>query len=439
LLVDRIGQLCVMPAHDGGPQRGLQTGDLGLILDAAVAIRSGRIVAAGPRDSILEQYAALSVVDAEGRLVTPGLIDPHTHLVWAGDRAEEFEQRIAGATYQEIAASGGGINRTVRLTRAASLVELLDQAEARLDRMLRHGTTTVECKTGYGLEPETEISMLSAIALLDSEHVVDVVPTFLGGHDVPPEYAGNADGYVELLVDRMIPAVAAWKAEHWPGPLYCDVFCEEGVFNLEQTWRILEAGSQAGLVPRLHADEFVSLGGVALAIEMGAVSVDHLLVTPPEDVMRLGQSNTIAVLLPATPFGLGIKNTAPARALLEAGAVIALATDCNPGTAWCESLQMVMALATRTLGLTPAQALAASTINAAFAVERGDQIGSVEAGKQADLVIWDAPDYRHLSYRFGTNLAQVVIKNGQVVSANGVISSPWNPYLGHASPRIEGD
>ncbi|MEP7288180.1 MAG: imidazolonepropionase [Chloroflexota bacterium] len=415
LILDNVGQLCVIPAHDGGPQRGHQLGDLGIITEAAIAIDNGQIVAIGSRHDLLENHRALYELDVQGRVVTPGLIDPHTHLIWAGDRADEFEQRLQGVTYQEIMAAGGGINRTVQATRDAMLFELVDEAKLRLNRMLRHGTTTVECKTGYGLNSDTEITMLNAIALLDAECEIDVVPTFLGAHAIPPEFANDPDGYVQLLVEQMIPAAAAWQSENWPGPLYCDVFCEEGAFTLEQTRLILEAAQLAGMPLRVHADEFASLGATALAVEMGAVSVDHLLATTPDDVVRLGTSATIAILLPATPFGLGIANTAPARALLDAGAALAIATDCNPGTAWCESMQMPLALATRTLGLTPSQALAAATINAAYAVGRGDIIGSIEVGKIADLVVWDVPDYRHLGYRFGANLVHTVIKNGEIV------------------------
>lgn len=419
LLLDHIGQLCVIPSQQGNPQRGAGLGELGLMQDAALAIVDGRIAAVGPRESVLREFSANNSIDAGGRLVTPGLVDPHTHLIWSGDRAEEFEQRLAGKTYLEIAAAGGGINRTVRLTRAASMVDLLDQSTARLNRMLTHGTTTAEVKTGYGLNPETESTLLNVIALMDAEHPVDLVPTFLGAHDIPPEYTDRPDQYVDLLCDQMIPHAAAWKAEHWPGILYCDVFCERGVFTLAQTRRILQAGQLAGLSLRVHADEFMSLGATALAAEMGATSADHLLVTTPDDVARLARSRTIAVLLPATPFGLGIANTAPAQSLVKAGAALALATDCNPGTAWCESMQMVMALATRNLRLSPSQALAAATINAAFAVDRGHEIGSLESGKLADVVIWDAPDYRHLSYRFGANLAHTVIKRGRVVAEQG--------------------
>jgi len=416
LILDHVGQLCVIPAHDGGPQRGHDLGDLGIIEGAGIAIQNGQIAAVGQRDEVLDHYQANFIMDIAGRLVTPGLVDPHTHLIWAGDRAEEFEQRLEGASYQEIMAAGGGINHTVQQTRDASLTELVDQGKARLNRMLRHGTTTVEVKTGYGLNPEVELNMLNAIALLDAECEIDLVPTFLGAHAVPPEYADDPDAYVALLIEKMIPAAATWQAEHWPGPLYCDVFCEEGAFTLEQTRRILEAGQQAGMLLRVHADEFASLGATALAVEKGARTVDHLLATTPDDVARLGDAEqTIAVLLPATPFGLNVQNTAPARALLDANAMIALATDCNPGTAWCESMAMVLALATRALGLTPSQALAAATINAAYAVDRGAQIGSLEVGKLADLVVWDVSDYRHLSYRFGANLVQSVIKNGEIV------------------------
>jgi imidazolonepropionase len=415
LIIDQIGQLCTIPAHEHGPQRGKRLGDLGIRENAAIAISDGKIVAIERRDTLLEEYTADTRLTARGRVVTPGFVDPHTHLVWMGDRADEFELRAQGATYTEIMAAGGGINRTVRLTRSASLMGLMEATRARLDRMLEFGSTTVEIKTGYGLDLSTELSMLSAIALLDAEHPVDLVPTFLGAHSVPPEYAQNPEGYVEFLIQHVLPAVMAWKQEHWSGVLYCDAFCEAGAFTLEQTRRIFDAARGFGLPLRLHADEFESLGGTALAVELGAKSVDHLLATTPEDAARLGASDTVAVLLPATPFGLNIKNTAPVKLLLEHNAAIALATDCNPGTAWCESMQMVLSLATRALSLTTAQSLAATTINAAYALDKGAEVGSLEVGKQADLVVWDIPDYRHLGYRFGANLVSKVIKRGNVV------------------------
>ncbi|GAB4446494.1 MAG: imidazolonepropionase [Anaerolineae bacterium] len=415
LVIHNAGQLCTLPAHDGGPQRGHALGDLGLIAGGAVAVHEGRIVAVGPSTDVRAAYQGATEIDAQGRLMTPGLVDPHTHLIWAGDRADEFEQRLRGATYQEIMAAGGGINRTVRATRQASLDALVRAGRARLDVMLAHGTTTVEAKTGYGLETETELRMLEALARLDAQHAVEVVPTFLGAHAVPPEYTGRTDAYVDLVTGEMIPAVQAWRARTWPDTLFCDVFCEVGAFDLAQTRRILEAAADAGMALKVHADEFENLGGVALGVELGAVSVDHIVETSEAEIAAVGQSGTVAVALPPTPFGLAQPKYTPARRFLEAGAALAIATDCNPGTAWCENMQLVMALATRYLGLTQGQALAASTVNAAFAVGRGDRVGSLEAGKQADLLVWAVDDYRQLGYRFGVNLVAQVVKRGRVV------------------------
>jgi imidazolonepropionase len=415
LVVHHIGQLCTIPAQGGGPQRGHHLGDLGLLHNAAVAIQDGVIVAIGEDAALRAAYTGAESLDAGGRLVTPGLVDPHTHVIWAGDRAEEFEQRIAGATYQEIMAAGGGINRTVRATRAADFSALVEQSKGRLNAMLAHGSTTVECKTGYGLDTATEIAMLNAIALLDKEHPLDLIPTFLGAHAVPPEFAGDPEGYVDLVIEEMLPAVADWWGEHWSGLLFCDVFCEVGAFDLAQTRRILEAARAYGMKLKVHVDEFESLGGARLAAELGAVSADHVVVTPEEDIRALGQSDTIAVSLPPTPFGLAHTEYTPARRFLDAGAALAIATDCNPGTAWNESMPFVMSLAARYLRLTPAQALAAATINAAYAIGRGDRVGSLEVGKQGDLVIWNVPTYPHLSYRFGTKLVHTVVKRGRVV------------------------
>ena len=415
VLVHNIGQLCTVPAHDGGPQRGHMLGDLGLLENAAVAVQNGQIAAVGPDAALRAQYAAATTLDAGGQLVTPGLVDPHTHLIFAGERSSEFEQRIAGATYQDIMAAGGGINRTVKDTRAASLDDLIAQSKRRLDTMLAHGSTTVECKSGYGLNTTTEITMLEAIARLNEQHPVDLVATFLGAHAVPPEYAHDANGYVDVILDEMLPAVARWRDERWPDTLFCDVFCEVGAFDLDQTRRILTAARTYDMALKIHVDEFEPLGGTRLAAELGATSADHIVVTPDEEIAALGRSDTVAVSLPPTPFGLAHTRYTPARRFLEAGAALAVATDCNPGTGWNENMQFVMALAARYLRLTPAQALAAATINAAFAIGRGDRVGSLEPGKQADLVIWAAPAYPHLSYRFGSNLAQTVIKRGQVV------------------------
>ncbi len=403
-----------MPSLNGGPQRGSALGTLGLIEGGAIAVDGDRIVAIGPSEVLRGRYIAAQEIDAAGCAVVPGFVDPHTHLVWVGDRAAEFEMRIAGATYMEIMAAGGGINNTVRHVRAASLDQLINETLPRLDRMLAHGSTTVEVKTGYGLDTASEIKQLEAIYRLDALHPIDLVATFLGAHAVPPEYRGRTDEYVDLIISDMIPAVAEFARQHGKPPPFIDVFCEDGAFDVAQAQRILEAGQAAGMPLKIHADEFAGLGGTKLAVAMGAMSADHLVATPEEDILALGQSSTVAVGLPCTPFGLAQHKYTPARQLIEAGAALAVATDCNPGTAWNESMQFVIALACRYLKLTPAEALAAATVNAAFAVGCGDRVGSLEVGRQADFVVLDAPDYRHVGYRFGGNLAKVVVKSGQV-------------------------
>lgn len=415
LMIVNAGQLCTMPTQDGQPQRGAVLGNLGMIRNGAVAIHEGGVVAVGANDTLTGDYSATTVIDAGGKLVTPGLVDAHTHAVWAGERAAEFERRIAGASYQEIMAQGGGINYTVRHTRQADLEMLIHETEARLRRMLQHGTTTVEIKSGYGLETATELKMLEASRHLSQKLPLDIVPTFLGAHAIPPEYADKPDAYVDLVIREMLPAVIEWKNYHKIETLYCDVFCENGAFSLAQSRQILEAAQGGGLGLKIHADEFGALGGTALAVELGAVSADHLVVTPLEEIEALGKSSTMAVSMPPTPFGLGHHHFTPARAILEAGGALVIATDCNPGTAWCENMQLVLALAARYLRLTPAQALACATVNAAFAIGKGGQMGTLAAGALADVVIWQVEDYRTLAYRFGTNMVQQVIKRGQSV------------------------
>ncbi len=413
LLITHASQLCTVPTLNGGPQRGERLGELGLVEDGALAVQDGYIVAVGPTHELAAQCSAAHTIDATGHAVIPGFVDPHTHVVWAGDRAGEFEMRVAGKTYMEIMAAGGGIMSTVRATRAASLDELVAQTETRLARMLAHGTTTAEAKTGYGLETAAELKLLDAIRRLNIEQPVELVPTFLGAHAVPVEYKDRPDAYVDLLVNEMLPAFSPLSTLHFP--LFCDVFCEDGAFSLEQTRRILVKAKELGFGLKIHVDEFKPLGGSRLGVELGATSVDHFVTTRPDEVEAVAQSDVIAVSLPGTPFGLGHTEYSPARLLLKLGGALALATDCNPGTCWCESMQFIIALACRYLRLTPAQALAAATINAAFAVGRGDTVGSLQVGKQADLVILNVPDYRHLGYRFGTNLVYTVVKRGQVV------------------------
>ncbi len=402
-----------------GPRRGLALAEVGLINQGAVAIEGDKIAAVGPTADLQAAYTPRRAIQATGKVVCPGFIDPHTHLVYAGDRAAEFEMRIQGATYMEIMQAGGGIVSTMQATRAATGEQLAAESGPRLAAMLALGTTTAEVKTGYGLDTPGELTMLEAIAALHTAQPVELVPTFMGAHAVPPAYRDRPDEYLTLVIEEMLPAAAAWYA-HSPFaaaglPFFCDVFCEANVFDREQSRRVLEAGLALNMPPKIHADEFKSLGGVALAVELGAVSADHLDVTPPAEIEALAHSDTVGVILPAVNFNLGSSHFADARAMVEAGAALALATDINPGSAPCPSMPLVMAIACRYQRLLPAEALNASTINAAHAIGLGHRLGSLEPGKQADLLIINAPDYRHLAYQFGHNLVEQVIKKGQVV------------------------
>jgi imidazolonepropionase len=402
----------------GAPQRGNELGNLGTVPDGAVLIHNSMIQAVGTTSELCQAYPQEEMLDAAGQVVLPGFVDPHTHLLWVGDRAAEFEMRLQGKTYLEILAAGGGILSTVRLTREATVEKMMEQTRPRLQEMLLHGTTTAEAKSGYGLQTETELRMLQALLLLDAEGPLEVAPTFLGAHAIPPEYKGDPDGYTAHLCSEMLPAVRSWWEGHLPNrPLpFVDVFCETGAFSLAQSRRILEAAKLLGFPLKIHADEFDNLGGASLAAELGATSADHLVRTSPADIQALSQSNTVAVALPCTPFGLAEREYTPAKAILEAGGLLALATDLNPGTAWGGDMQFTIALACRYLGLTPAQAIVASTLNAAAAIGRADRIGSIEPGKQADLIILNVSDYRHLGYRFATNLVRTVIKKGKLIN-----------------------
>jgi imidazolonepropionase len=390
--------------------------ELGIIEDGAVAIQGDRIALVGRTSEVLAEAGdGARLIDASGKVVLPGFVDPHTHLVFAGDRASEFEMRLQGASYMEIMAAGGGIMNTVRSTREASLDDLVHQSRERLDRMLAHGTTTAETKTGYGLDTENELKMLETIRLLDEIHPVDVVPTFLGAHAVPAEYEGRPDEYVNLVAAEMLPTLESEGYLAGEMPPFCDVFCEEGAFSLEQSRRILEKAKDLSMRLKIHADEFKSLGGTALAVELGATSADHLACTTHEEIELLANSHTIGVLLPGTPFGLAEDHYSPAREMIDAGVAVALATDLNPGTCYCESMPFILALACRQMGMVPAEAIVASTINAAYAVGLGQEVGSLEVGKKADLLVLAVPDYRHLAYRFGTNPVEKVVKAGRVI------------------------
>ena len=417
MLIHSSSQLLTLA---NGPQRGKALGTLGIIENGAVVVRDERIVAVGTTDELKASYPDEPTLDAGGCVLMPGFVDAHTHVIWAGDRANEFELKMAGAAYLDILASGGGILSTVRSTRTASIESLIAQTRPRLLQMFAHGTTTVEAKTGYGLQTATELRLLKALLVLDDETPLDLSFTFLGAHAIAPEYKEDPQGYTDLVCETMLPMLCQWWETHAPRlPLpFVDVFCEDKAFDLEQSRQILTVARSLGFPLKIHADEFDNLGGAALAVELGAASADHLVKTSDADIAALGKSETVAVSLPCTPFGLAEKDYTPARKLIEADAILALATDCNPGTSWNESMQFVIALACRTMGLTPAQAIAAATINSAQAIRRSDTIGSIEVGKQADMLILSVPDYRHLGYRYGTNLVKQVIKRGQVYSVD---------------------
>ncbi len=399
---------------------------LGLIPDGTLAAKDGRIVWVGPAAEASKQVSLLpggKEMDASGKVVLPGFIDSHTHLIFAGTREKEFELRLQGASYQEIAAKGGGIKSTVEKTRRATQEELVGIGKKNLDSMLSLGTTTVEAKTGYGLSTKDEIKMLEALRDLGREHPVEVVPTFLGAHEIPPEYAGKTEDYVRLVIDEMIPAVAEKKLA-----LFCDVFCEKGVFSLEQSRRVLEAGKSYGLMPKLHADELTPLGGADLAAEIGAVSADHLLFISEKGMEAMAQKGTVATLLPGTAFFLFLGRYAPARRMISKGVTVALASDFNPGSCMTESLPLITTIACTQMRMTPAEAILGITLNAAKALKKEKEIGSLEPGRQADLVILDIPDYRHLSYHFGVNHVWKVIKKGRLV---------WEAESAHSTIRVD--
>lgn len=414
MLIHSASQLLTV---SGPPQRGNLLGNLGIIEDGAVLIRRGVIEKVGSSEELLSQFGNEEQIDAAGKVVMPGFVDPHSHAVWAGDRALEFEMKLEGKTYLEILESGGGILSTVRDTRKATKAELIHQTEARLKEMIRHGSTTIEVKTGYGLELETEIKMLETLLELDQKGPWDLVITFLGAHAVPPEYEGKSDEYSQLISQEMLPAVRNWWNQRAPNLSlpFADVFCETGAFDLAQSEMILNSAKALGFPLKIHADEFDNLGGTRMAAELGSTSADHLVAVSDQDIEALGNTDTVAVVLPGTPFGLAHTKYAPVKKIIEAGGILALASDLNPGTSWCENIQMALAIACRYMQLTPAQAVAAATINAAAALNLEEKIGSIEEGKQGDIIILSVPDYRHLGYRYGINLVETVIKDGLVL------------------------
>lgn len=408
LLIHNAGQIFTAA---GGPRRGAALAEKTIADGDALLARDGVIVAVGRRPDVDKlANADCETLDCGGRLVTPGLVDCHTHLIYAGSRADEYERRLGGASYLEIFEAGGGIHATVRSTRAASEDKLLALARRRAEVLLSHGTTTAEVKSGYGLTTEDELKMLRAAARLGEEGPIRIVPTFLGAHAVPPEYADRRKDFVELVTDEMIPAVAAEGLAE-----YVDVFCDRGAFTVDETHAILAAARSAGLQLRLHADEFEPLGGTELAVEMGAAAVDHLAVVTEAGIRALAGSDTVAVMLPGTTLFLGASRFAPARALIDAGALVAVASDHNPGSCHAASLRAILTPAATYLKMTSAEMLHAVTINAAYSLGRADRLGSLETGKAADAAIFDVADVNELFYDWGPTQAWATVAAGVVV------------------------
>jgi len=407
VIVSNASQLVTMR----GPKRVRSKGemsDLSIVLDGAVCFSDGVIIDAGKTEAIVRGHRAtgVEIVDAGGKLVMPGFVDPHTHLVFAGSREFELDLKLKGKTYIDILSMGGGILRTVRDTRSATGEELFDQSARRLRSMIAHGSTTIEVKSGYGLDMDTELRILRTIARLGETYPADVLATYMGAHAVPPEFEGRADDYISFVVERVLPEVVNDGLAR-----FCDVFCEKGVFTVPQCRRVLEAGREAGLVPKVHADEFVTSGGAELAAEVGAISAEHLAKPSDDGIMAMARKDVIAVMLPGTPFTSMDGIYPDARRLIDLGVPIALGTDLNPNC-WNTSMQFTISLACHTMAMTPAEALTASTVNAAAAIGMEKRIGTLEHGKRADILILDVPSYEHIPYRMGANLCQSVFKDG---------------------------
>jgi len=409
LIIVNAEELLTLAGAPGKPRIGKEMRELGIIRDGAVAIREGRIVGVGKTKDITRAFRAGYLVSAQGKTVLPGFVDPHTHLVFAGSREDEFEMRVEGTSYMEIMGSGGGILKTVRETRRTRVERLVELGLERLDAMLVHGTTTVEAKSGYGLTTVDELKILEAVRRLNQLHSVNVVSTLMGANAVPPECRGNPNEFVELILSEMIPKVAEKGLAE-----FCDVFCERGAFTLEQAKHVLMRGKAAGLEPKVHADQLSMFGGAEIAADVGAVSAEHLLFSSVEGVKALAQKGVIAVLLPAAAFSLMIGRYADARLMIDSGVPVALGTGFD-ASCWVENQQLVIAMACHSMRMTPAEAITAATVNAAYAVNRGEEVGTLEVGKRADVLVLNAPNHSFLGYRFGVNLVDKVIKNGRLV------------------------
>jgi len=400
------------PKDEGKPLRGKGQGALLSFERGALLVEGGIIKEAGPEDEVLSRLSPSEVeerVDLEGRCVVPGFVDPHTHMCFVGTREEEFAMRLRGATYMEILQAGGGILSTVRAVRSSPREALLEWTRRNVRKALSMGTTTVEIKSGYGLDPETELAMLEVISRIPSELPVDVVPTFMGAHAFPPEFKDRKEAYVDLICDEMLPRVASQGIAR-----FCDVFCENGVFDLEQTERILRRAQELGLGAKMHADEIEDMGGAKLAAKLRVKSADHLLAASEEGLRAMAEAEVVGVLLPATALSLR-KPFADARRMIDLGVPVAISTDCNPGSSYCESMPLVFALSVLRMGMSPEEALVASTLNAAHAVGMASLVGSLEPGKQADFLVLDGKTPAALAYRLGSAPVRMVYKRGELV------------------------
>ncbi len=415
--IRHASQLATLAGGSSSPVVGAQMNELSIIENGSIWLEDGVIQRVGTDEELALHYRdrahEAKIIDASGQLVTPGLIDPHTHLVHAGSRQNEFNMRLNGATYMEIMNNGGGIHSTTAATRAATHEELFAQSKKRLDQFLLHGVTTVEAKSGYGLTLEDELKQLEVAKQLHEAHPIDIVSTFMGAHAVPREYKENPDAFVDVVIEEMIPEVARRKLA-----VFNDVFCERGVFTPEQSRRILEAGVPHGLLPKIHADEIEPYEGAELAASVGAVSADHLLRASDKGIEQMAEAGVIAVLLPGTAFFL-MAESANGRKMIDRGVAVAISTDCNPGSSPTVSLPLIMNLGCLKMGMTPAEVLTAATINAAHAIRCAHEVGSLEVGKKADVTIFDVPDFMTLQYRYGINHVNTVIKNGTIVVAGG--------------------
>ncbi len=419
ILIKNANEVITLKSEVQGPRIKEQMRAIAVIEDGSVLLQENRIVAVGSYEQLAIDFPHLveeaDVIDATGKIVMPGLVDCHTHLVHGGTREQEFNMRLNGSTYMEIMNAGGGIHATTKRTRETSFEALYEKAKQHLDVFLKHGVTTVEAKSGYGLDWETEKKQLEVAKKLQDTHAVDVISTFMGAHAVPRDFKGREDEFVDVVMHDMLPKVAQLKLAE-----FNDVFCEKGVFTPAQSRRILEAGKALGLTPKIHADEIEPYNGAELAAEVGAISAEHLLVASDEGIQSMAEAGTIAVLLPGTAFFLRAP-FARGRLMIDEGVPVAISTDFNPGSSPTMSLPFIMNLACMHMGLTLEEVLTATTINAAYALNRGHEIGSLEAGKQGDVIILDVANYKQLQYFYGMNHTHTVIKKGQVVVRDGIL------------------